>query len=157
MVRGFGRVVQLRELVPGKFYLEQRYNGAPELFQWIELASPADGEATYQALYFSQGERPEVYFGDLMAEAFVALDDVQIRVRPESLNGSRMSITIQPGTFIVDERSPILAVGVGHRGWRRVDPSSGRLVTELGHYWLAFSKWSLVAGDECDERVLFEP
>jgi hypothetical protein len=153
MILGIERVVDVREVEPGRFYLRLDYNEDPEVFQCICIGERDGGVPDLKALRFAPGTDRPLGIESLPDHGpVVALPEVHIRVDAPSMFGTNYTSSIRAETFLVSGNEAFVAAPTGFRGWSLINISNGRPVIDNWKAdWVAFSRWLLVIDDNGEE------
>ena len=152
MILGIRRVVDVRDLEPGRFYLRLDYGNDPVLFQCIRMGENPDGTPDLKALWFNPTDERPIGLEDIPHSGpVVSLPDVKVRVDPPTLIASKYTSHVRPGMFLVAGDEPFLVVPY-NRGWITVNMATGRPVeSNWNGEWVAFSRWLLMIDDNGQE------
>ena len=155
MVLGVSRAVRAQDAEPGRFYICQSYGMKSVILQCISNEQAEREEDRKLALLFTNGDKNDIYIGGFPSEILVELEEVQVRVDPPSISGSKYSTSIRSGMLLLSNDSAILAASTGGSGsfsWATINISEGcvQSAKTIGD-WVSFSRWSLVVLDDGEE------
>ena len=153
MILGIERVVDVRQVVPGRFFLRLDYNEDPVVFQCVRIGERDGGEPDLRALWFAPGTARPLGIESLPHNGpVVALPEVHVRVDAPSMFASNHISSIRPGMFTVSGDEAFVTVTADSRGWTTYNISTGRpVLSREPADWLAFSRWLLVINDNGEE------
>jgi hypothetical protein len=153
MILGIERVVDVRDLELGRFYLRFDYNEEPTVFQCVGFGEKEDGVPELRALWFApQTQRPLGVEGLPSHGPIVALPEVHIRVDAPSMSGTNYTSNVRAGTFFISGDEAFIAVPRQWQSWSLINISTGRRVVDgVQADWVAFSRWLLVINDNGEE------
>lgn len=157
MILGIKRVIDVREVEPGRFYLRLDYNEEDAtVFQCIRVGERDDGVPDLKALWFTPGTNRPLGIESLPHNGpVVELPEVHIRVDAPSMFASNYTSGVRAGMFFVSGEEAFVAAPLDFRGWTTINISTGRPV--VGNWtadWLAFSRWLLVIDDNGEEITI---
>lgn len=156
MIRGLVSIVPARQMEVGRFYMAPGYQDGNWLFQCVQTDEPLDDGFRRKALFMTTGGKPDIGLHELPYRTpVVALDNVHVRVDPESLKSSAFDTHLRPKLFLVRGTETIICAPTDQmRGWVPVSIDTGRTITtNLGSEYLTFTRWSLVMDDENGDEL----
>lgn len=156
MLRDYEGVVGGDAMEVGKFYVQKGYNNIPWLFLRVQrsLGNQAPAEMN---LYFTGQDLHGVFLTDPVPhEPALTLPALGVRIDHQSLIGSPYSSTLRGNSLCVSGSDVLFTVNLGkdhYHGTNTFNLASGMQV-ERPSQWIAFSKWSLVMGEEGKETEM---
>lgn len=153
MVLGLQRIIEARDMEPGRFYLKQSYDNEPVIVQCIKTGRMVDDNPVHETVRFAPGTQYPIGFESVPDYGpVVALPDVKVRVDAPSIVSSSASSSIRAGMFLVSGDEAYIAAPLEFRNWALVNLSTGRTVEgQWRQSWISFSRWLLVIEDNGEE------
>lgn len=154
MVLGIGRVIRSADAKPGTFYICQNFSGESCIIQCIENPQANNESDKILALVFTRGSEDDLYVGAFPSDLLVELKEVNVRVDPPSINGSKFTTSIKSRMLIIAGDEAIIMAPTGNFSyqWAAINLNTAKVLSsrDFGD-WVSFARWSLVAFDAGEE------